>query len=198
MMRKLTLFMVLSIDGFVCGENDELDWEIKDEAVSRHLIPTLIEDTDTVLLGRVLYQGFEQYWPGIASDASADPDLRSFAQWLEATPKLVFSGTIEKPTWQNTNAVAVRTADDIARAVNDQKALTSKNIVSFGGAQFAQTLVALGLVDEFIFKMQPIALGKGKALFTDITQRNKLELLEAKSFDSGVISLRYKNASAKA
>ena len=193
-MRKVVLFMVLSVDGFVCGENDELDWEVQDPEVSRYLLPPIVANADTMLLGRKLYQGFEQAWPPMAKDESLPQDLRDFANWIEATPKLVFSSTLGDLSWQNSIPVSIKSEDDIAQRVQEQKDLDGRDLILFGGAQFAQTLVARNLVDEYIFKMQPVALGKGKALFGNLQQRKQLQLLESKSFASGVVTLRYQNA----
>src|SRR2546422_6198468 len=111
-MRKVILFMVISLDGFVCGPNGELDWEHQDEEVSRYLIPDLLSTVDTMLLGRVLYQGFEQAWPAMAKDPASPKDLVDFAHWVEDTPKLVFSKTLNKVTWKNSKVISVKDDDD--------------------------------------------------------------------------------------
>jgi dihydrofolate reductase len=95
-MRKVILFVVVSLDGFVGGPNGELDWEVRDEEVSKSLIGDLLATVDTMLLGRVLYQGFQQAWPAMASNPSSPKELVDFAHWIEDTPKVVFSKTLGK------------------------------------------------------------------------------------------------------
>jgi dihydrofolate reductase len=191
-MRKVVIYMVMSLDGFVCGEHDELDWEKQDEAVSRYLIPKLLERTDTMLLGRILFKGFEQAWPPMVEDKNLPQDLRDFARWIEDTPKIVFSRTLKDADWKNSRLVRFDSDKDIVQEISKLKTLEGKDMVVFGGTRFAQTLARLNLVDEFIFKVQPIALGKGKSLFGNITDRQNLQLIDSKAFDNGVVALTYK------
>jgi dihydrofolate reductase len=190
-MKKIILFMVLSLDGFVCGPNDELDWEIQDEVVSRYLIPDLLKTVNTMLLGRVLYEGFEQAWPAMAKDPASPKDLVDFAHWIEDSRKIVFSENLEKVGWKNSTLVSVKKDEDITKKVKELKQQLDGDMVVFGGARFAQTLVKLNLVDEYRFKLQPIVLGKGKALFKDAKERMNLKLTKSKAFDSGVVTLYY-------
>jgi dihydrofolate reductase len=190
-MRKVILFMAVSLDGFVCGPNGELDWENRDEEVSRYLIPDLLSTVDTMLLGRVLYQGFEQAWPAMAKDPSSPSDLVDFAHWIEDSPKFVFSKTLETVEWKNSRLVAVKDDKDIIQEVKKLKQQPGGDMVLFGGARIAQTFVRLGLIDEYRLKLQPTVLGSGKPLFKDIQDRMPLKLMTSKTFDSGVIGLYY-------
>jgi len=190
-MRNIILFMVVSLDGFVCGPDGELDWENRDEEVSRYLIPDLLRTVDTMLLGRVLYQGFEQAWPAMAKDPSSPKDLVDFAHWIEDSPKMVFSKTLETVGWKNTSLVSVRDENDIVQEVKKLKQQPGGDMVLFGGARLAQTFVKLDLIDEYRFKLQPVVLGHGIPLFQDIKDRMNLNLIASKTFDSGVVGLSY-------
>lgn len=191
-MKKIILYMVVSLDGFVCGQNNELDWEIQDPIVSRELIPELLSTVNTMLLGRVLYEGFHQAWPAMAKDPASPPDLVEFAHWVEDSKKYVFSKTLDKLDWENSHLVSIKDVRDIVQEINKLKNELDGDMVVFGGASFAQTLVKLDVIDEYRFKLQPVVLGKGKALFKDIVERRKLELVKSKGFDSGVVALYYK------
>jgi len=57
----------------------------------------------------------------------------------------------------------------------------------------SSSLAKQGLIDEFRFKQEPVALGKGKPLF-DIKEKMKLKLIKSKTFDSGVNGLYYRPA----
>lgn len=190
-MRKVILFMVVSLDGFVCGPNGEFDWEIRDEAVSRYLIPDLLSTVDTILLGRVLYQGFEQAWPAMAKDPSSPKDLVEFAHWIEDSPKVVFSQTLEKVAWKNSKLVRIEDDHDIVEEVARLREQQGGDMVVFGGARTAQTFAKLGLIDEYRFKLQPVALGVGRPLFKDIKDRMNLKPIKSKEFSSGVVALYY-------
>jgi dihydrofolate reductase len=193
-MRKVILFMVVSLDGFVGGPNGELDWEVRDEEVSKLLIGDLLATVDTMLLGRVLYQGFRQAWPAMASDPSSPKELVDFAHWIEGTPKVVFSKTLEKTEWQNSRLVSVETDEDVAKEVARLKEQPGGDMVVFGGARFAQTLSRLGLIDEYRLKLQPVALGSGLLLFKDVESRVGLKLVKSQAFKSGVVALCYQPA----
>src|SRR5689334_23381919 len=102
-MRKLILFMHMSLDGFVCGPNGELDWATtKDDKMGKYLISDLLSTVDSTLIGRNLYKGFEQYWPAAGKDQNNPKELRDFAYWLDDAPKYVFSSTLKDPEWKNT------------------------------------------------------------------------------------------------
>src|SRR5580658_7709350 len=100
--------MTMSLDGFVGGPNGKLDWEDRDPEVGATLIPELLATVDAMLLGRVLYQGFQQAWPAMGSNPSSPKALVDFAHWIESTPKIVFSKTLEKVEWQNSRLVSVK------------------------------------------------------------------------------------------
>lgn len=184
--------MVLSLDGFVCGPNDELNWENQDPTVSMGIIPELLSTVNTMLLGRVLYEGFHQAWPAMAKDPKSPKELVEFANWVEDSKKYVFSTTLKSVDWKSSHLVSVKSDEDIVNKVNELKETNDGDMVVFGGARFAQTLVKLNLVDEYRFKLQPVVLGKGKALFKDIAEQRKLELIKSKGYDSGVVALYYK------
>lgn len=190
-MRKVIVFMVYSLDGFVGGPKGEMDWESRDEEVGRQLVPEFQSTVDTMLLGRVLYQGFHQAWPAMAANPAMPKELVDFAHWIENTPKIVFSKTLDKVEWKNSRLVKVNGDDDIAKEVTTLKNQQGGDMVVFGGARFAQTLSRLGLVDEYRLKLQPLALGSGLQLF-----KNKagLRLVKSQAFKSGVVALYYQPA----
>src|SRR5271166_2853309 len=187
-MRKVILFMVISLDGFVGGPKGELDWESRDEEVNRDFVSDMLSTVDTMLLGRVLFQGFEQAWPAMASNPSSPKEIVDFAHWIEASPKFVFSKSMKKIGWKNSMLVTFNTDADIVKAVNSLKQQPGRDMVVFGGARFAETLVRLGLVDEYRLKVQPIALGEGLPLFKEKT---KLKLTKSKTYGSGVVGLYF-------
>ena len=90
------------LDGFIAGPNGELDWATMSPEMDNSLMPAMMEQADTCLIGRVLYEGFASYWP----DAPANnPNLSQgeihFTGWIEQAQKVVFSTTLEKAEWHN-------------------------------------------------------------------------------------------------
>jgi len=171
-----------------------MDLEVRDEEVSKSLVGDLLATVDTMLLGRVLYQGFQQAWPAMASNPSSPKELVDFAHWIEDTPKVVFSTTLEKAEWKNSRVVSVNADDDVAKEVVRLKEQPGGDMVVFGGARFAQTLGRLGLIDEYRLKLQPVALGSGLPLFKDVKSRVGLKLVKSQAFKSGVVALCYQPA----
>jgi dihydrofolate reductase len=187
-MRKIIIFMVASLDGFVSAEDGNLNWENRDPEAGMSVINELLQSVDTMILGRALYKGFEQAWPAVAKNPGMPPDLVRFAQWIENSPKIVFSNTLQDIPWGNSRLVTSKGDSEFVKRIEDIKRESGKDIVVFGGVQIAQTLTRLGFVDEFWFKMQAIALGKGKPLFL---QKTPLKLIKSKEFNSGVVYLKY-------
>jgi dihydrofolate reductase len=187
-MRKVILFMHVSLDGFVCGPNDEMDWTtMNDDKIGEFLIPDLQRTVDTMLVGRVLYQGFEQFWPTVPENPKSRPELVEFAHWMADTPKVIFSNTLKEVKWKNSSLAKA----DPATTVHQMKKEPGGDMVIFGGASLAAHFAKNNLIDEYRIKLEPVVLGKGKSLYKDITDRVKLKLIKSKSFDSGVTGLYY-------
>lgn len=187
-MRKVILFMHVSLDGFVCGPNGEQDWmTLSDHSIGRHLMPDLQKTVDTMLVGRNLFQGFASFWPTVITDTTAPPDLVAFAHWMEDTPKIIFSTTLQEIGWKNATLATRTLPEEIAYL----KAQTGGDMVVFGGAGFVAELVKHELIDEYRLKLEPVILGKGKSLFDSNQNRTALTLIQSKAFDSGVVTLTY-------
>ena len=192
-MRNVILFMVTSLDGYICGPNGELDWENRDPEVGGALIPELLATVDTMILGRVLYEGFHQFWPGVAADPNSPKELVDFAHWVAKTKKLVFSKTLDSADWTASKLVKVHSDADIVMAINELKGQPGGDIVLFGGARFARTCVKLGLIDEYRFKEQAVALGDGQPLFGSDAKRTHLSLIRSRDFQCGVVAKYYRS-----
>lgn len=187
-MRKVILFMHMSLDGFVCGPNGEQDWmTMNDDEMGKYLVPDFQTTVDTILVGRVLYEGFASFWPSVPSSPGIPSELVDFANWMNNTRKLVFSNTLQSVDWTN-SSLAER---DIVNEVAYQKQQPGGDMVIFGGAAIVAAFAEHDLIDEYRIKLEPIILGAGKSLFKDVADRIKLTLTKAKAFDSGVIGLYY-------
>ncbi|MBC7892927.1 MAG: dihydrofolate reductase [Sphingobacteriaceae bacterium] len=185
-MRKVILQINVSLDGFIEAPNQDLDWMYIDEEqwqTQRELRST----ADTALFGRVAYQGFEQYWPGAATNPESPKQLVDFAHWIDETPKIVFSTTLSSANWANSRLVK----SDIAAEIANLKQQPGKNLLLFGGADIDQTFINLGLVDDYRINVYPIVLGNGIPLFKNLNDRAKLKLLDTKTYQSGVVGLHY-------
>ena len=184
-MRKIIVFENVTLDGFMAGPNGELDWAIQDDEVTQNSKEGN-DSIDTFLFGRVTYDMMASFWP-TPTGKSANP---VFADALNNTPKIVFSTTLKKADWQNTEVVQELTKDEILKL----KQLPGENMMIFGSGTLVEQLTKLGLIDEYQLMLNPIVLGKGKPLFKDTTGRINLTLVQTKTFKSGIVLLQYQPA----
>lgn len=183
-MRKVIMFNRISVDGFFAGLDNDIDWFIHDPAVD--IEAHKLMNPDTMLIGRKTYQMFESFWPGIASDESASEHLRNISKELNEMIKVVFSGSLNQVTWENSILIKVNIFEEVRKI----KQSGGSDIVIFGSGSLVRQLSAEGLIDEYIFVISPIALGKGKSFFPETGI--KLELLNSISFKSGHTLIHYK------
>lgn len=127
----------------------------------------------------------------MAKSPSMPKEIVDFAHWIEDTPKVAFSTTLDSVGWKNSRLVRVKADHDIAAEVRKLKQTPGGDMVVFGGARLAQTLAALDLIDEYRFKLEPVLLGNGYRLFQDVKGTAGLELTHSKVFKSGVMGLYY-------
>lgn len=183
-MRKLKLQMQMTLDGFVAGLNGELDWMIR-SSDGKQLVNSLIDSSDTILLGRKMTDGFMNYWENIVNNQPENPDY-TFAKKMVDTPKIVFSRTLKESAWTNTVLAKDNLNDEIAKLKNQN----GQDLLVYGGADFAASLIKENLIDEYNLFVNPVILGKGLTIFDKTENRLSLELVESKRFDS-VVFLRY-------
>src|SRR5260221_4171381 len=101
-MRKVIVTMWVTLDGFIAGPNNEMDWvtRIFDEAMGKYE-DDMVSSADTLILGRVTYQSFAGSWPKVPENPSVSEGEKEYARKLNAMRKIVFSRTLEKVEWNN-------------------------------------------------------------------------------------------------
>jgi dihydrofolate reductase len=185
-MKKLKLQVQISVDGFIAGPNGEMDWltwNATDDFIQ--YVTELTDSCDTMLLGRKLADGFIPYWTDITTRPE-DPQY-SFARKMADTPKIVFSKTLDKSNWDNTEVAK----NDLVTEINNVKNQGGKDIIMYGGAEFLSSVVKAGLIDEYHLFVNPAAAGKGMAIFSTIDGPRKLELVKATPLQNGIVILCY-------
>ena len=199
-MRKLILFMHMSLDGYIAaadgtssltaeaGANDS----DTDESVFE-VVAELTKDADTLLLGRVVANDLLGYW--LTAEAK-DPDLsrgaRAYARWATGAHKAVLSNAEEQLPWENSELLLATTDADMERTVSALKRRQGMDIVVHGGVRTAQALTRLDLIDEFQLVLHPEAHGDGKPLFKDLPRNRTLHLIEVAALKAGAVFLRYR------
>ena len=190
-MRKVIVQEFTTIDGFAAGPNGELDFigESTDvdaaagEASKEQL--RFIGTIDTILLGAVTYRMFAGYWP----EQTTDTEL--IADALNATPKVVFSQTLERApwgTWEDARVVAGSASEEVARLKREP----GKDMVVWGSLSLVQSLMQDDLVDEYRLWICPLVLGDGKRLFVEGIDLQRMGWLETTTHEGGVVSLRFR------
>jgi dihydrofolate reductase len=200
-MRKLILFMHMSLDGYVAaadktsGLSAADDTPTNDDGVMETVVPKLTSDADTLLLGRVVADELLGYW---LTAETNDPNLSSgglaYARWATGAHKAVFSKAEEQLPWANSELLLVTTDEDMEREVSALKRQPGKNIVVHGGVRTAQALARLNLIDEYQLVVHPVAQGEGGPLFKHLPHDLKLQLIEVVELKAGVIFVRYRPA----
>jgi len=186
-MRKVISFMHVSLDGFVCGPREEMDWIIMDEEIFQDAMD-LAAAADMALYGRTTYQMMESYWPTVLANPSSTGLELHHAEWVENINKIVFSKTLERVEWNNTRLITKNIAEEIIKL----KHQPGSNMMIFGSPTLTHNFMEWGLIDEYRFNINPVILGRGTPLFENISHRIHLQLLSEKKFKSGVIGLHYK------
>ncbi|HWZ18264.1 MAG TPA: dihydrofolate reductase family protein [Ktedonobacteraceae bacterium] len=185
-LRKIIVTTWITLDGFLAGPNGEMNWVMVDQEMGQYE-DDLVSSADTLILGRVTYQSFAGSWPHVPENPSVSEGEKEYARKLNSMRKIVFSKSLEKAEWNNSQLVREILPNEIA----SMKQMPGKDIVIYGSASIVQAFTDLGLIDEYQLLVHPVVLGGGKPLFAGIAKPAQLNLLHTKSFPSGVIGLYY-------
>jgi dihydrofolate reductase len=180
-MRKIKSNFFISLDGVVEAPDTWHFPYFNDEM--GNAVGAGFATTDAMLMGRVLYDEWAEYWPEHA-DAP-------FGDVMNGMKKYVVSSSLQAAEWQNTEVVS----GDVAQRLNGIKAQEGGDIAMSGSATTVRRLLREGLIDELNLLVHPIAVGDGLArLFPPDEPTVRLELLSAQTFKSGVLNLSYRPA----
>jgi dihydrofolate reductase len=191
-MRRLILTMQVSLDGFIEGPEGAMDWFAADDAAQWRDMFERLDAADALLLGRGMYPGYAAYWHSALSSPEASKNERRYARLAQKIPHFVFSETLERADWGDTKIVR----GDLLDTIRTMKRRRGKDIVAWGGAKLAASLIESGLVDEYQLIVNPVVLGGGKPLFKGLSRRS-LEHVGTKTYPSGAVLLRFKNAAGR-
>jgi dihydrofolate reductase len=210
--RKLVLKMSVSLDGFVAGPKGEADWVFRTQGEdSTEMVVDTLRGAGVHIMGSRTYHVMAEFWP-----FSAMP----FAPPMNDIPKVIFSrtglkgGTHEEVTARAAaDRKAIRAGEqagvtptaavlkswaeptvargDLAEEILRLKQQPGKFILAHGGAQFARSLVATGLIDEYRLSIHPVVLGQGQPLFSGLGSAVDLRLVSWTSFSLGVVGAVY-------
>ena len=186
-MRSVTYSMGVSLDGYVVGPDGGFDWTAPDEEVFS-FVTDEIRRVGVHLLGRKLYETM-LYWETADQDPSLDDSVREWASIWKPLPKVVFSTTLSA-VQGNARLASGGLAEEIERL----RAEPAEGDIAIGGATLAAEAAALGLIDEYRARVYPVLVGGGIPFFAQRERWVDLELVETRTFSSGVVYLHHRVA----
>jgi len=172
-MRTVTYGAACSLDGFITGPNESIDWLHHSDDVTE-IMRRYWRDVDTVIMGRKTYD--------FAQTMGGGPPMPGI------TGTYVFSRTLR--TLDTPGATLV--SSDAGDFVRELKKRPGKGICLLGGGELARTLIAAGVVDEIGLNVHPILLGSGTPLFRDAGHLVRLQLTENRTIDGGCVFVNYR------
>jgi len=173
-MRKLILGLAITLDGYIEGPNGEYDWCFTDQDYG---LNEFFKRIDAIFIGRKSYEIAQQY----AESNNGEP-----IPGIPAVTEYVFSSTLE-----SVKRGAVLISENSIAEARRIKEQPGKDIWLYGGASLTNSLLKEGLIDELWLSVHPILLGNGKRLFQEQDYSTLLTLLESKTYETGLVSLRY-------
>lgn len=176
--RNVVLYELMSLDGFADDPGEGEWFGDADERLMDFLAET-IAGQDTVLLGRRTYEKWVPHWP--------TSTMQPFADFINNTPKVVFSSTAPTLEWSATTHVAEPAAPYVAALKEED----GGDIGIHGSLSLARALLAEGLVDELRFVVAPSLAGSGKRLFEGESALQRFELVES-GRSGGCLLLHYR------
>jgi dihydrofolate reductase len=171
-MRKVILYIAMSLDGFIAGKNDDMSFLSAVQAEGEDYgYYDFINSVDTVILGRKTY----------------DWVMSQVVEFPHADKESYIITRTTRPSQGKTHFYS----GDLNELITNLKCRSGKNIFIDGGADLVNSLLKDGLIDEFIISIIPVLLGDGVQLFQTGMPELKLNLISTKSFDKGLVQVHY-------
>lgn len=185
-MRKLKIFLHMSLDGIVEGPNGPMDigfvaYNEELEAFAQKNLASV----DTILWGRATYEMMADYWPKMLDSPDATDYERRHARWIQDVEKIVTSKTLKELDWNHSTLIQENLEADIQKLKNKE----GKDILVLGSPRLANYLLQAKLVDGIIVTLSPTLVGNGYRLFDQVTA--DMELMSSESFSTGALGLTY-------
>lgn len=182
-MRKLIVFNSVSVDGYFVDMNGDMSWAHNNDAEFNAFVQGNASAGGELLFGRITYELMAGYWPTPLAIKN-DPVV---AEGMNNLPKVVFSRTMDKASWNNTKLVK----GNMAAEIRKMKKEPGKDMVIMGSGSIVSQLAQEGLIDEYQIVLIPVVLGKGRTMFEGIKGKLKLKLTKTRAFGNGNVFLCY-------
>jgi dihydrofolate reductase len=186
--------MSLTVDGFVGGVKGENDWIFKSsDPQSLAWSVGLASESGLIIMGRKSFEQMAPYWPTANGPFAAPMNEISKAVFTQKGFKGFDPGPAPSPaakSWADARIFS----GDLSEGIRQLKQEPGKHITAMGGAGFMRSLIATGMIDEYVLATHPIVLGSGLPIFTNLSKSLDLKLTEIKSFPKGIVVRTYQPA----
>ncbi len=184
-MRRLSVFNHVSIDGFFVDANGDMSWAkaTPNNAEWNAFVTENASGESMLLFGKITYEMMASFWPSPMA-AEMMPEV---AERMNNLPKIVFSRTMNKASWNNTRLVK----SDLASEVRKMKQESGPDMVILGSGSIVAQLAQEGLIDEYQVVVNPLVLGKGRTMFEGVKEKLSLKLTKTRTFGNGNVFLCY-------
>jgi dihydrofolate reductase len=184
-MRKLIAFNHVTLDGYFVDASGGFNWARhgNDDAEYSAFVAENASGGGQLLFGRITYELMASYWP----TPIADQHNPAVAAGMKSMPKVVFSRTLDKASWNNTRLVK----GDMVSEVQKMKNESGPGMAILGSGSIVSQLAQQGLIDEYQMMVDPVALGEGRTMFDGIKEQLNLKLAKSRTFGNGKVFLCY-------
>jgi dihydrofolate reductase len=174
---------MVSLDGFFVDSKGDMSWAHKHDAEWNAFVGGNASGSGVLVFGRKTYELMTSYWP----TPMALQNSPVVAKGMNEMPKIVFSRTLDKASWNNTNLVK----GDLATEVRKLKEEPGPGMVILGSGSIVSQLAQQNLIDEYQLAVSPIVLGKGRTLFEGVKEKLNLKLTTSRTFGNGTVFACY-------
>ncbi|WP_153797903.1 dihydrofolate reductase family protein [Foetidibacter luteolus] len=181
-MGKLTVFNFMTLDGYFQGLDGDISWHRHGQEESQFASDSM-KPGGTLVFGRKTYEMMACYWP----TPMAIETMPDVAAGMNNAQKIVFSKTLDEAGWQNTRLIKRDMIDEMKRLKWEQPG----DMTILGSGSLVTQFAEAGLVDEFGFMIDPVAIGGGSPVFANVKHKLDLELIDSRTFKSGTVLLTY-------
>ena len=182
-MAKLSVFNFVSLDGYYKDGNNTTAWHPHGGEEEGNLSDEGSQSGSITLFGRITYDMMAGFWP----TPMAYEMFPTTAAGMNKSQKIVFSKKLKKADWENTKVIN----GDLVGEVKKLKKTANSDLIILGSGSIVSQLADAGLIDQYMFLVDPIAIGKGTSIFKGIKNQLNLKLISSKPFKSGSILNTY-------
>jgi dihydrofolate reductase len=182
-MPKLVTYNMVSLDGYFTDANGDMSWAHKKDPEWQAFVSENASGGGQLLFGRVTYDLMASFWPTPIA-AQSNPIV---VERMNSLPKIVFSRTLDKASWNNTTLVK----GDLTTEVRKLKREPGPNMTIMGSGSIVAQLADAGLIDEYQIVVSPLVLGNGRTLFEGVKKKLPMKLTKSRAFGNGNVVLCY-------